>query len=226
MPLLVHAVGLTNAHVAIATSAVSVAANALINLVMHARRGTVIWRYAGLYCVMGVAGASLGVSAGKALDGDRLLLWFSGLMIIGAILMLRRIGMPSNSICIYEGRNAPKVLAAGAGTGIVSGFFGIGGGFLIMPGLVFSTGMPTINAVSTSLVAIVAFGSTTAATYSLSGLVDWPLAAVLIAGGTIGAVIGCRVVHRLKPYQSVLNRLFAGAILMAGLAMALSALTT
>lgn len=95
-----------------------------------------------------------------------------------------------------------------------------------MLGLVFSTGMPTINAVSTSLVAIVAFGSTTAATYSLSGLVDWPLAAVFIAGGAIGAVIGCRVVHRLKPYQSALNRLFAGAILMAGLAMALSALTT
>lgn len=110
VPLLVHAVGLTNAHIAIATSAVSVAANALISLVMHARRGTVIWRYAGLYCVMGVAGTSLGASAGKALDGDRLLLWFSGLMIIVAILMLRRIGMPSNSICIYEGRNAPKVL--------------------------------------------------------------------------------------------------------------------
>jgi uncharacterized protein len=226
VPLLVHAVGLPNAHVAIATSAVSVAANAFISLVMHARRGTVIWRYAGLYCVTGVAGAFLGASAGKALDGGRLLLWFSGLMIIVAVLMLRRSRVPSNSVSIYDGREAPKVLAAGAGTGIVSGFFGIGGGFLIVPGLAFSTGMPTINAVSTSLVAIVSFGSATAATYSLSGLVDWPLAAVFIAGGAIGAVIGCRAVHRLEPYQSALNRLFAGAILMAGLAMAWSALVT
>jgi uncharacterized membrane protein YfcA len=70
----------------------------------------------------------------------------------------------------------------------------------------------------------VAFGSTTAASYSLSGLVDWPLAAVSIAGGAIGACLGCRVVHRLGPYQSALNYLFAGAILTTGLAMASTAL--
>jgi uncharacterized membrane protein YfcA len=109
---------------------------------------------------------------------------------------------------------------------VVSGFFGIGGGFLIVPGLLFSTGMPTINAVSTSLVAIVAFGSTTAATYSLSGLVDWSLAAVFIGGGAIGAVIGCSLVHRLKPYQSMLNGLFASVVLIFGIAMAWSALPT
>jgi uncharacterized membrane protein YfcA len=226
VPLLVHAVGLANAHVAIATSAVSVAANALISLVMHARRGTVVWRYAGLYCVTGIVGALLGASIGKMLDGNRLLLWFSGLMIVVAVLMLRRIKVAGDNICVFESRNAPKVLAVGAGTGIVSGFFGIGGGFLIVPGLVFSTGMPTINAVSTSLVAIVAFGSTTAATYSLSGLVDWPLAAVFVVGGAVGAIGGCGLVHRLKPYHSMLNGLFAGVILLFGIGMAWSALAS
>ncbi|MBY5410522.1 sulfite exporter TauE/SafE family protein [Rhizobium leguminosarum] len=224
VPLLVRAVGLTDAHTAIATSAVAVAANALISLVMHARRGTVIWGYAGLYCATGMVGALLGASIGKVLDGNRLLLYFSGLMIAIAILMLRRISVASENTCVFESRNTTKVLAIGGGSGIVSGFFGIGGGFLIVPGLVFSTGMPTINAVSTSLVAIVTFGSTTAATYSISGLVDWPLAAVFIAGGAFGAVLGCNLGQRLRPYQSVLNRLFAGVVLIFGIAMAWSTL--
>jgi uncharacterized membrane protein YfcA len=225
VPLLVHAVGLANAHVAIATSAVSVAANALISLVMHARRGTVVWRYAGLYCLTGILGALVGATFGKMLDGNRLLLWFSGLMVVVAVLMLRRMRLTSDNICAFENRKSPRVLAVGAGTGVISGFFGIGGGFLIVPGLILSTGIPTINAVSTSLVAIVAFGSTTAATYSLSGLVDWPLAAFFIAGGAIGAVIGCSLLQLLKPYQSTLNGLFAGVILIFGVAMAWSTMT-
>jgi uncharacterized membrane protein YfcA len=66
----------------------------------------------------------------------------------------------------------PKVLGYGLGTGAFSGFFEIGGGFLIVPGLIASTGMPMINAVGTSLVAVTAFGLTTAYNYALSGLVD------------------------------------------------------
>ncbi|WP_281035411.1 sulfite exporter TauE/SafE family protein [Rhizobium leguminosarum] len=117
------------------------------------------------------------------------------------------------------------VLAVGAGTGVISGFFGIGGGFLIVPGLILSTGIPIINAVWTSLVAIVAFGATTAATYTLSGLVGCPLVAVFVAGGAIGAVIGCSLVHRLNPCQSTLNGLFASVILILGVAMAWSRMT-
>ncbi len=226
VPLLVHAVGLANAHVAIATSAVAVAANALISLVMHARRGTVIWRYALFYCVPGVFGAVVGATFGKTLDGNHLLFWFSGLMIVVAILMMRRIRLVSKDVSVFDSSRAPTVLAVGAGTGMVSGFFGIGGGFLIVPGLVFSAGIPTINAVSTSLVAIVAFGSTTAATYSFSGLVDWPLATVFVVGGAFGSVLGCSLVHRLRPYQSTLNGLFAGVILIFGLGMAWSALAS
>ena len=72
--------------------------------------------------------------------------------------MLRRISVASENSCVFERRNTRKVLAIGGGSGVVSGFFGIGGGFLIVPGLVFSTGMPKINEVSTSFVAIVALG--------------------------------------------------------------------
>lgn len=77
------------------------------------------------------------------------------------------------------------------------GFFGIGGGFLIVPGLIASTGMPMINAVGSSLVAVTAFGLTTAANYALSGLVDWLLAFAFIAGGLIGSFAGARLAKRL-----------------------------
>ena len=59
--------------------------------------------------------------------------------------------------------------AAGAG----SGFVGVGGGFLIVPALILATGMPTINAIGTSLLAVGAFGFATAANYAIDGLVDW-----------------------------------------------------
>lgn len=79
-----------------------------------------------------------------------------------------------------------RVILFGGLTGIFSGFFGIGGGFLIVPGLIASTGMPILFAIGSSLVAVTAFGLTAALNYAFSGLVDWPLAAVFIGGGIIG----------------------------------------
>ena len=62
--------------------------------------------------------------------------------------------------------NLPKLLGLGRMTGVLSGFFGIGGGFLIVPGLMLASGMPILNAVGSSLVAVTAFGLTTAANYA------------------------------------------------------------
>lgn len=94
------------------------------------------------------------------------------------------------------------------------GFFGIGGGFLVVPGLVGSTGMPMLNAVGTSLVAVTAFGLTTSLNYALSGLVDWPLAGVFIAGGAMGSLIGARVAKRLAGTAGRLTTVFAIVILI------------
>ncbi|WP_455918481.1 sulfite exporter TauE/SafE family protein [Ensifer canadensis] len=209
VPLLVQVVGVSNVHVAIGTSAVAVAANALSGLAMHARHGTVKWRCAAMYCVTGIVGAWIGAALGKALDGRRLLLLFAALMAVVSVTMLRRRHMVGDPASSCTPRNAPKVLSFGAGTGIISGFFGIGGGFLIVPGLMVSTGMPTINAIATSLVAITAFGLTTGASYTFSDLVDWPLALSFIGGGALGALTGCRAAHSFSKYQSTLNMLFA-----------------
>jgi uncharacterized membrane protein YfcA len=109
-------------------------------------------------------------------------------------------------------RKAPKVLGYGLMTGVFSGFFGIGGGFLIVPGLIASTGMPMLNAIGSSLVAVTAFGLTTALNYASSGLVDWPLAFIFIAGGVGGGLIGTMTAKRLSGTTGTLSVIFAGVV--------------
>ena len=100
-----------------------------------------------------------------------------------------------------------------------SGFCGIGGGFLIVPALMASTTMPMRNAVGSSLVAVTAFGLTAAINYALSGLVDWVLAGVFIAGGIVGGMIGTWLSQHLAARKGALNSLFAGLIFVVALYM-------
>lgn len=211
VPLMVYLVGVPVPHVAVGTSAFAVAVNASTGLASHARAGTVKWRCALTFAAAGIAGALAGSSLGKAFDGQKLLFLFALVMIVVGVLMLRRraqIGDPH----VRLGRgNAPKLAGFGLGAGAFSGFFGIGGGFLIVPGLVASTGMPMINAVGSSLVAVSAFGFTTAANYAFSGLVDWFLAIAFIAGGLVGGFAGARLARRVAGAGHLTN-IFAALI--------------
>lgn len=198
VPLMVYVVGVPSPHVAIGTSALAVAVNAATGLLSHARVGTVKWRCGLMYAGAGVLGAVAGSTAGKAFDGEKLLFLFAIVMIVVGVLMLRGRGDLGVAGAACDRENAAKVLGYGLGTGVFSGFFGIGGGFLIVPGLVASTSMPMLNAVGTSLVAVTAFGLTTAGNYALSGLIDWPLAGVFIAGGIAGGIAGTVLARRLS----------------------------
>src|SRR5205085_4727702 len=109
--------------------------------------------------------------------------------------------------------NLPAIVGLGLVTGTVSGFFGIGGGFLIVPALMLATGMPIMNAVSSSLVAVTAFGLTTAASYAWSGLVSWGLAALFVAGGIAGGLVGTRSARHLSERRGALNIVFAVVII-------------
>lgn len=214
VPLMVYLVAVPNPHVAIGTSALAVAVNAGTGLVAHARAGTVKWRCAGMFAAAGVAGAFAGSSAGKAFDGQKLLFLFAIVMVIVGIMMLRGRGRGGDPDATCTRENAPKVLGYGLGTGAFSGFFGIGGGFLIVPGLVASTRMPMINAIGSSLVAVTAFGLTTAFNYALSGLVDLLLAATFMAGGVLGGLVGVRLAKRLSDTHGRLTTIFAALILL------------
>ena len=111
----------------------------------------------------------------------------------------------------------PWLIGLGFLVGGLSGFFGIGGGFLIVPGLIGATAMPLINAIGSSLVSVTAFGLTTAGSYAWSGLVDWPLAAVFILGGALGGIVGTRLAGRLAGHKYALSLIFAGVVIAVGL---------
>lgn len=209
VPLMVYLVGVPAPHVAIGTSALAVAVNAGTGLANHARAGTVKWRCAAVFAGAGVAGAAAGSTLGKNVDGQRLLFLFAILMIVVGALMLRRQATTPNAGVRLGRENAGKLVGYGLGAGALSGFFGIGGGFLIVPGLIASTGMPMINAVGSSLLAVTAFGLTTAANYALSGLVDWGLALVFILGGIGGGVLGTRLARHLTRSRDRLTAVFA-----------------
>ena len=219
VPLMVYLVGVSNPHVAIGTSALAVAANAGVNLIGHARSGNVKWRCAGLFAAAGVVGAYFGSTLGKAFDGQKLLALFAVLMLVIAVLMLRGRSAEGDAAVVLNRGNAPRLIGSGGITGLLSGFFGIGGGFLIVPGLMASTRMPILYAVGSSLVAVTVFGLTTALNYAHSGLVDWTLAGVFIAGGAVGGVLGGRLASRLSARKGMLNLVFAGLIIVVAIYM-------
>lgn len=219
VPLMVYVVGVRNPHVAIGTSALAVAVNALAGLANHALGRNVNWRCGGTFAVAGVMGALAGSTLGKAVGGQQLLFLFALLMIVVAVAMFRARGRVGSDSVVCNRDNMGKVLGYGFGTGSLSGFFGIGGGFLIVPALSASTSMGIYRAVGTSLVAVSAFGLATAASYAFSGLIDWPLAGTFIGGGIAGTILGTAVSRRLAQYKGRLNTLFAGLVLAVALYM-------
>ncbi|WP_426662022.1 sulfite exporter TauE/SafE family protein [Rhodanobacter aciditrophus] len=218
VPMLLYVVGLPDPHLAIGTSAVAVGANAFANLVPHARAGHVRWPAALAFAAAGVLGAFAGSTLGKRVDGHHLLALFALLMLVVAALMLR--GRHGGVESRYpKPRLYPRLGAAGFGAGALSGFFGIGGGFLIVPGLMFASGMEIIAAIGSSLVAVGAFATTTAINYAASGLVDWRAAALFVAGGVGGGWLGARLAWRLARTRGALNRVFALAVAVVAVYM-------
>lgn len=221
VPLLVYVVGVASPHVAIGTSSVAVALSAFSNLIGHARAGNVRWPCALVFSLAGMAGAAAGSFLGKRFDGQKLLLLFGLLMLVIASMMLMRRkgdGARFQPLCRATAATLlPRLLGTGGVVGALSGFFGIGGGFLIVPGLMGAAHMPMIAAIGSSLVAVTAFGITTAVSYALSGLVDWHIALLFVAGGVGGGIGGTLLAQRLSTRKAALTRVFAGIVALVGL---------
>jgi uncharacterized membrane protein YfcA len=224
VPLLVYFVGVPSAHLAIGSSAIAVAVNAAWGLFGHARLGTVKWPCALVFTAAGAAGALAGASLGKRLDGTELLALFGLVMIaIGVYMLTFRPKLAARDVRLTPDSAAyllPRLIAIGAVVGLLSGFFGIGGGFLIVPGLVLATGMALQNAIGTSLVAVTTFGLATAASYITSGLVDWRLAGLVVAGGIAGTLLGTFANVRLSRHRRALAATFAGVVIAVGIYLA------
>ena len=220
VPLMAYVVGLPP-HAAIGTSAVAVGASALANLAGHARAGTVKWPCATVFAVSGVAGAAIGAQIGKRVDGQALLAAFGVLMIVVAALMLRPRRIGHNAEVHLTRASARRLLPPLAGTGfavgVLSGFFGIGGGFLIVPGLISATAMLLLNAIGSSLLSVSAFGATTAVSYAASGLVEWRVAGLFILGGLAGGYAGIEAAKALAGRKRMLAIVFSAVVAVVGL---------
>lgn len=211
-PALLYVVGVANPHVAIGTSALAVSVNAFANLIIHTRRGNVNWPCAIAFAAAGIVGAAIGAALGKLTDTNILLPLFALVMIAVSARMLYAPADQGGGKVALSLSNAPRIAGAGLAVGALSGFFGIGGGFLIVPGLMAASRMAMLHAVGSSLVSVGAFGATTAASYAYDGLVDWRVAGLFVAGGIIGGLFGASLSSRLATRKNALQRVFAAIV--------------
>jgi uncharacterized membrane protein YfcA len=212
-PLLLYLVGVRDPHVAIGTSAAAVAVNAAAGLGVQATAGRVKWPCALVFGGAGLAGSLAGAHLAKMVDGQALILWFAGAMALVGVSMLAPRKDAGDPGVRLNATLTLKLAPLGLLVGLAAGFFGIGGGFLIVPGLMAATGMTLANAAASSLVSVVLFGAATSASYAASGLVDWPVFAALVAGGGVGALAGAPIARRLADRSTVARRAFASMVL-------------
>lgn len=213
-PLLLYLVGVRDPHVAIGTSAAAVAVNAAFGLSAQARAGQVKWPCAIVFGAAGLAGALTGAHLAKQVDGRQLLVWFALAMALVGLSMFRRPGSEGDPAVRIDPGKALRLAPVGLATGLAAGFFGIGGGFLIVPGLMAATGMTLRHAAASSLVSVALFGAATSASYAWSGLVDWPVFAALVTGGALGAVAGARLSPSLAARTLLARRGFAAMVIL------------
>lgn len=212
-PLLLYVVGVRDPHVAIGTSAAAVAVNAAAGLAAQARAGRVKWPCALVFGGAGLAGTLIGAHVAKQVPGQTLMLWFALAMAAIALSMLRTPGSAGNPGVHITPALMARLAPAGFATGLAAGFFGIGGGFLIVPGLMLATGMTLANAAASSLVSVILFGAATSVSYAAAGLVDWPLVAALVAGGALGTLAGLPIARALAGRVTLARRGFAIMVL-------------
>ncbi|WP_069807485.1 sulfite exporter TauE/SafE family protein [Vulcanisaeta thermophila] len=214
VPLFLYFVGLDTlpnaAHIAIGTTALAVGLNAYINSYMHLRRRNVAPRVGGLFAGVGLVGSLIGAYLGHVTPGTDLLTYFAIVMIVlGVYMAIRReasrAGTQDEINHMLEAiRRCPrltpytlaKVSLFGFIVGLVSGYFGIGGGFLIVPSLMFSAGLCITRAIGTSLISVGTFGVASGAEYWFYGDVLIPIALLYVAGGVAGGYAGTSIAVR------------------------------
>jgi uncharacterized membrane protein YfcA len=220
VPLLVYLVG-EPVHVAIPTSLVIVGGIAFLSYVSRLTQASTAYGFAvGL---AGLVGAVPGRLAAQFFSGRVLLLLFALLMLIAAFFMFR------STTYATRGSVAPNwlvVTAVGVATGFLTGFLGVGGGFLIVPGLVLLMGLQMRSAIPTSLLVIAINCASSLIGPAVLGHsdavlgIEWRVALIFLVGGLAGGAVGGAVAARLN--QRLLKRVFAVFIVVVGLFIAAS----
>lgn len=215
VPILVYVLGL-GVHEATATSLVIVGATAAVGAIPHARVGRVAAKTALLFGGAGIARAFVGTALNARVSGPVILLLLGLLMLVVAARMaLAHRPEPVEPDVAPTVGLRWEVFVGGLVVGVMTGFFGVGGGFLIVPALVLVLGLPMRLAVGTSLV-VIAINAAAGIVANLgTGGVDLPLALLFVAGGALGATLGGRLAGTID--ESKLARGFAALVAGVGL---------
>jgi len=241
VPLLAYGLGLP-ARQAVAVSLISVGITSFAGFLGKWRRGESEVRTGLFFAVAGMLGAPVGSWLSRLIPEAVLMLLFAGLMLTIAAVMWRKgsRAIEQSSVCIPIESSTPKtpgytsdgpscqrdasgqliltsrcarlLLIVGVGAGVLSGMFGVGGGFIIVPSLMLFSSMSMSRAVGTSLMVIaLVSASGIVSVLSTGQQINGPVTALFVVGGLSGLWLGQRVAHRLSP--RVLQRVFSIAIL-------------
>ena len=196
VPALVYLLG-QDPHESTAGSHVVVGLTAIVSLIAPARAGRVHWRDGLTFGLMSVLGALVGSRASVSVDGSILMTLFCAMLaVVGLVMLVRglRSRWGSGEACDGGGsvrRGLPVIAAAATFTGFLTGFFGVGGGFIVVPMLVLALGFPMKEASGTSLlVMIIASGAGLAARVGTHSNVDWPVVLAFAAASMVGGLLG------------------------------------
>ncbi|MEV7689524.1 sulfite exporter TauE/SafE family protein [Streptomyces bungoensis] len=206
VPALIYLLHFTPAE-ATTASLVIVTLTSVTALVGHAREGNVAWRTGLLFAAAGIVPAMLAGAASGHLPQTLLTVAFAVIAALAALRMLRPARTPPSGT-VHTG----KAGAAGAGLGAVTGFLGVGGGFLAVPALVSVLGLAMRAAVGTSLLVITINSLAALGARAGTGMrLDWAVVAPFTAAAILGAWDGKRLAKKIK--GRTLQRLFAYVLL-------------
>jgi uncharacterized membrane protein YfcA len=227
VPALVFVLGLT-AQAATTASLVIVGITALVAAVGHARSGHVQWRSGLLLAAAGVPASLGGTALNRLVSENVLLLAFAVLMLLAAVGML--IQPPNSSDDGGQGRDKRdrsrrqlwlRLTASGLIIGALTGFFGVGGGFVIVPVLVVALNFPIASAVGTSLVVIALNAAVALAARIGQAELDWGVIVPFTAAAVVASLGGTRLADRLP--AKTLTRAFAVLLVLVAVYVAVRA---
>jgi uncharacterized membrane protein YfcA len=212
VPVLVYVLGEPVREATTASLAI-VGITAVVGAADYARRGTVRVRVGVLFAAGGAVGAIAGTFVNRRLDERLLLLAFAVVMLVSAYAMLRGArGRRSAAAEIAPSDRTAAIIATGVGIGVLTGLFGVGGGFVILPALVLLLGLPMPVAVGTSLLVVALTSASALAAHLATGGIDWAVAGSFAAAAIVGALAGSRLGRRLSSER--LTHIFAVLVIV------------
>ena len=214
VPILVYVLG-EGVGTAAVTSLLIVGVTAASGAFAHVRSGTVRLPTAAALSVASAAGSWPGSLLRASIGSRAYLLAFAALLAFGSAVVWRRPAEARDRrarecVLAPEVRSCAKLGAAGIALGFLTGFFGIGGGFLIVPVLLVVLAFPMRDAVGTSLVVVAAASAMALAASVGRSAIDWSVALPFAAAGVVGSSMGRRMAARLN--EVLLRRAFAAAL--------------